>query len=100
MESVASSSADRSTAEPLLPKQRSRISNGAALFVETDHRTAWARRFRDVLGDIVSDLGGADLLSEGQKRSLGAVPRSRSPARSSKPLLPPAPTLIWKPTAS
>ena len=27
-----------------------------------------ARRFRDVFEEIVSDLGGADLLSEGQKQ--------------------------------
>ncbi len=48
--------------------QRSRVSNGKSLFVETDSRTAWARRFRDVLAEIVSDLGGADVLSEGQRQ--------------------------------
>jgi hypothetical protein len=30
--------------------------------------TAWARRFRDVLAEITNDLGGADLLSEGQRQ--------------------------------
>jgi hypothetical protein len=67
METIADSSADRTASEPRLPKQRSRVSNGK-LFVETDHRTAWSRRFRDVLAEIISDLGGADLLSEGQKQ--------------------------------
>jgi hypothetical protein len=28
----------------------------------------WSRRFRDVLGQIVADLGGADQLSEGQRQ--------------------------------
>src|SRR5262249_58531809 len=28
----------------------------------------WARRFRDVIAEITSDLGGADLLSEAQRQ--------------------------------
>lgn len=51
------------------PRGRSRVSNGAALFVEPiDGRSRDARRFRDVLAEIVSDLGGADRLSEGQRQ--------------------------------
>jgi hypothetical protein len=49
-------------------KQRSRVTNGKTLFVEADQRGPWARRWRDVLAEIISDLGGADLLSEGQKQ--------------------------------
>src|SRR5262245_59180005 len=50
------------------PCQRSRVTNGKTLFVEADNRGPWARRFRDVLTEIVSDLGGPDLLSEGQRQ--------------------------------
>ena len=47
---------------------RSRVTNGKRDFVEADGRGPWARRWRDVLAEIISDLGGADLLSEGQKQ--------------------------------
>lgn len=48
---------------------RSRVTNGKELFVSrVDGRTAEARRFRDVLAEIVSDLGGAEGLSEGQRQ--------------------------------
>ena len=49
-------------------KGRSRITNGNALFEGIDGRSATARRFRDVLAEIVSDLGGPDRLSEGQRQ--------------------------------
>jgi hypothetical protein len=68
MESVLNSSADRAVVERRPSKQRSRVSNGKTHFVEADQRGPWARRWRDVLGEIISDLGGADLLSEGQKQ--------------------------------
>ena len=48
----------------LPPRLRSRVTNGKTLFVEADNRGPWARRFRDVLAEITSDLGGADVLSE------------------------------------
>jgi hypothetical protein len=44
------------------------VTNGKTLFVEADQRGPWARRWRDLLVEITSDLGGADLLSEGQKQ--------------------------------
>lgn len=48
---------------------RSAVSNGSRLHLsEVDGRTAEARRFRDIMAEIVSDLGGADLLSEGQRQ--------------------------------
>lgn len=52
-----------------LRSTRSRVTNGSSLHIgEVDGRTATAKRFRDVLAEIVSDLGGADLLSEGQRQ--------------------------------
>jgi hypothetical protein len=47
---------------------RSAVTNGKRLHVVRPGDTAWARRFRDVLGEIIGDLGGADLLSEGQRQ--------------------------------
>ena len=50
-------------------KVRSRVSNGRALFVEDiDERSPRARRYRDVLAEIIADLGGDSLLSEGQRQ--------------------------------
>jgi hypothetical protein len=68
MKTAANSSADRPVVERCASKQRSRVTNGKTLFVEADQRGPWARRWRDVLAEIISDLGGADLLSEGQKQ--------------------------------
>jgi hypothetical protein len=68
METSLNSSAFRALVEPLPPKSRSKVSNGSSHFVEADQRGQWARRWRDVLSEIVSDLGGVDLLSEGQKQ--------------------------------
>jgi hypothetical protein len=50
------------------PVLRSRVTNGKRLFVEADGRGPWARRWRDVLAEITADLGGHDLLSEGQRQ--------------------------------
>ena len=47
---------------------RSAVTNGKRLHVIPPGDTAWARRFRDVLAEITNDLGGADLLSEGQRQ--------------------------------
>src|SRR5262245_61874602 len=46
---------------------RSAVTNGRRLHVVRPGDTAWARRFRDVLAEIVSDLGGADGLSEARR---------------------------------
>jgi hypothetical protein len=48
--------------------QRSAVTNGSRLFVVRPGDNKWARRFRDVFSQIISDLGGADLLSEGQRQ--------------------------------
>jgi hypothetical protein len=50
------------------PTARSRVSNGKCLFLGGDQRSQASRRFRDVLAAIVSDLGGPDRLSEGQRQ--------------------------------
>ncbi len=51
------------------PATRSRVTNNSALFLEgVDGRSALARRFRDVLGEIVADMGGVEVTSEGQRQ--------------------------------
>jgi hypothetical protein len=60
---------DRCPSATRSPALRSRVTNGRSLFVEADGRGPWARRFADVLGEIISDLGGRDAgLSEGQRQ--------------------------------
>jgi hypothetical protein len=53
--------------------QRSRVTNGSAAFVEGSERSAWARRFRDLVEAHVTDLGGSDALSEAQKSLIRRV---------------------------
>ena len=50
------------------PKGRSKATNSRQLFIEGDARLTGLRRFRDVLATIVTDLGGVERLSEGQKQ--------------------------------
>ena len=47
---------------------RSRVTNGQSLFVVGKATSPFARRFADILAEIVSDLGGADQLSEAQRQ--------------------------------
>jgi hypothetical protein len=50
---------------------RSAISNGSKMFAlgsNADGRSAAARRFKDILQQILADLGGTDILSEGQRQ--------------------------------
>jgi hypothetical protein len=42
------------------------VTSGRKLFVEGNPKSAWSRRFHDLVLGHVSDLGGADLLSEAQ----------------------------------
>ena len=47
-------------------KGKSAISNGTRLFIDgLDGRSALARRYRDLVAEFVSDLGGADVISAG-----------------------------------
>jgi hypothetical protein len=50
------------------PRVRSAVTNGKRLHVIAPGDGKWSRRFADILGEIVSDLGGADRLSEGQRQ--------------------------------
>jgi hypothetical protein len=61
-------SSTRPLAAPRPSRTRSAVSNGRRLHVRPVGDTAWSRRFRDLLAEITSDLGGADCLSEGQKQ--------------------------------
>jgi hypothetical protein len=57
---------DASTAKPR--RGLSSVTTGRRLHVKRPGDTAWSRRFRDVFNLIVSDLGGYDQLSEGQRQ--------------------------------
>jgi hypothetical protein len=49
-------------------KQRSAVSNGKRLHVAEPGNTAFARRYRDILAQIIADISGPDGLSEGQRQ--------------------------------
>ena len=65
---TASPGAGRAKPAARPPATRSAVSNGRRLHVVAAGDNAWSRRFRDVLAEIVSDLGGPDHLSEGQRQ--------------------------------
>jgi hypothetical protein len=46
---------------------RSALTNGRRLSADVDGRSAWARRFRDVLEGLFADLGGEDRATETQR---------------------------------
>ena len=49
------------------PSNRSAVTNGSQLFAEkVDHRSAWVRRFRDLIQLHLLDLGGPEGCSESQ----------------------------------
>ena len=53
------SPADSALIDGPKPQARSRISNGSAVFLEgVDGRSILARRYRDILASLVSDMGG------------------------------------------
>ena len=68
MEAVENSPADRRSSAACSPALRSKVTNGRSYFVEADGRGPWARRWRDVLAEIISDLSGPEGLSEGQRQ--------------------------------
>jgi hypothetical protein len=57
----------RKLTAPTLACLRSAVSNGSALFVGVDHRSAWMRRLRDLFAEHISDLGGEDALSAAER---------------------------------
>ena len=52
------------------PRQKSRVTNGSHLFLvdEADGRSPEARRFRDILSAVASDIAGGGDLSEVQRQ--------------------------------
>jgi hypothetical protein len=60
----------RNKIELNLRKVRSALTNGSSILNDVDHRTQWMRRFRDLLQAHTADLGGSELLSEGQRSML------------------------------
>jgi hypothetical protein len=57
----------RKHAELSASKLRSAITNGSVLLDDLDHRSAWARRLRDLIAAHTSDLGGRDNISEAER---------------------------------
>ncbi|MDT8321817.1 MAG: hypothetical protein RQ826_14950 [Xanthomonadales bacterium] len=58
-----------STPAAVSPTNRSAVTNGKTLFMEKiDGRSPWARRFRDLIGLHISDLGGPDNVSESERQ--------------------------------
>jgi hypothetical protein len=57
---------NRTSTSELPHRQRSRVTNGHALFVDGDGNSAWSRRYRDLTVQHVIDMGGADRLSQAQ----------------------------------
>ena len=71
---------DTDTPEIADPKQygRSRVTNGSAILPGVDGRSVWARRFRDLMGLHLSDLGGDALCPKRSALSCAEWLRSRS----------------------
>jgi hypothetical protein len=61
------SSADRLSFRRPRSRQRSRVGNGSKLLTGIDGRGPWARRFKDVIADHLSDLGGFDNCSAAER---------------------------------
>jgi hypothetical protein len=53
---------------PRLTRIRSAITNGTHVLTNTDHRTAWMRRLRDLIALHTGDLGGESFVSESEQR--------------------------------
>lgn len=59
---------DRQTNGERVPDVRSKVTNGSKMLSEVDGRSAPARRYRDLIHLITSDLGGADQISEAEQQ--------------------------------
>jgi hypothetical protein len=67
METVENSSVDHSGIDRRSSRQKSRQANGTALLPGVDGRSAWVRRCKELIADHISDLGGADNASAGER---------------------------------
>jgi hypothetical protein len=65
---LENASAIRPSSEGRPARVRSAVTNGKRLHVVSPGDGKWSRRFADILGQIIGDMGGADLLSEGQRQ--------------------------------
>jgi hypothetical protein len=54
--------------KPRPPTLRSAVTNGSKLLEGVDQRSPLARRYRDIAGAIIADLGGEDMCSEVKKQ--------------------------------
>jgi hypothetical protein len=68
MDTLENASAIRPSSEGRPARVRSAVTNGKRLHVVSPGDGKWSRRFADILGQIIGDMGGADLLSEGQRQ--------------------------------
>jgi hypothetical protein len=64
MDATTTTVSPRANRKPSLNTYRSAVSNGRRLHAVRPGDTIWARRFKDILGALVSDAGGADNMSE------------------------------------
>jgi|ERR1039458_2238805 hypothetical protein len=60
-------SAVRAAINRVPSRQRSRITNGSALLPNTDGRSAWVRRCKDVIAEHLADIGGEDNTSAAER---------------------------------
>ena len=67
METVLDSSLDRPAVDRPKDRQRSSITNGSKLLAGIDGRSAWVRRAKDLIGEHLADLGGADNTSAAER---------------------------------
>jgi hypothetical protein len=58
---------NRSRSDIGVSKLRLAITNGTRMLADLDHRGAWARRLKDLIGGQVADLGGEEMVSEAEK---------------------------------
>lgn len=66
METAPNSLGDRIDTEALPPRQRSAVTNGRRKFIDGDGRSAWSRRYRDLISAHVSDITAGMQPSAGQ----------------------------------
>lgn len=57
----------RTKADLNLRKVRSAITNGSSLIADTDGRTAWMRRLRDLVSAHIADCGGDENISHSER---------------------------------
>jgi hypothetical protein len=64
---METSPADRSVLDSVPSRQRSRITNGSALLPNTDGRSAWVRRCKDIIAEHLADLNGVENTSAAER---------------------------------